>query len=76
MNPLVVLQILNAALALAETGTEVASFLSQISARIQADQAAGVDISAADWSFLDAAAAANVAEAEQLAGHAGSSIAS
>jgi hypothetical protein len=75
VNPTVILQILAAALQLAETGSEVATFLEGVATRIRNDQAAGVDVSAADWSYLDAAAATNVAEAEQLEGKSSSSTA-
>ena len=68
MNHVAILQILQGVLQLAQTGSELASFLEGVSTRIKTDQAAGVDISAADWLFLDAAAAANVAQAEQFAG--------
>lgn len=73
MNPTIVLQILQDALQLAETGSEVASFLQGVATRIKADQEAGIDVSAADWSYLDAAAAANVAQAEMFEGGASSS---
>ena len=76
MNPVAILQILQGVLQLAQTGSELASFLESVSTRIKTDQAAGVDISAADWSFLDAAAAANVAQAEQFAGQPTASTAS
>lgn len=70
MNAVTVLQILSAALQLAETGSEVATFLEGVATRIKNDQAAGVDVSADDWSYLDTAAAANVAEAQQFEGSA------
>ncbi len=64
MNPLLVAQIIQAALALAEAGSEVYTFLSGVQSRITAAQAAGTDLTDADWSFLDQAASENLTKAQ------------
>ncbi len=62
MNPLLLAQILQAAVQLAETGSQVYTFLSTVSAKIQAGQAAGTDLTPADWAYLDSLAAQNLAQ--------------
>ena len=55
-----ILQIFEAALALADTGSQVYDFLTQVTARLSAAQASGGDLTAADWAMIDQAAAANL----------------
>lgn len=64
MNPLLIAQIIQAALALAEAGSQVYAFLTSVQQRISAAQAAGTDLTAADWTFIDQAAATNLALAK------------
>lgn len=68
MSADLILKILQIALALAEAGSEVATFLTQATTRVTAAQAAGTELTDADWDFLDAAATANRAAIEKLAG--------
>jgi len=62
MNAVVLAQILQTALALAESGTEIYNFLSSVTQRVQAAQMAGADLTVADWEFIDQAAAENLAK--------------
>jgi uncharacterized protein involved in propanediol utilization len=64
MNPLLIAQIIQAALALAETGSQVFTFLTTVNEKITAAQASGNDLTAADWIFINQVAASNIAAAK------------
>lgn len=64
MNPVLIAQIIQAALALAQAGTQVYTFLSSVSDRLRAAQAAGTDLTDADWAFIDQIASQNLAQAK------------
>lgn len=68
MSPETILRIIAIALELAEKGSEVATFLQGVNKRVTAAQAAGTELTDADWAFLDAEATANRAAIEKLAG--------
>ncbi len=53
MNIVLILQILQAALAVAGEGTQVFNFLSSVVTRLQTAQAAGTDPTAEDWAYID-----------------------
>ncbi len=53
MNVALILQILNAAVALAGEGSQIYTFLTSVVSRLQAAQAAGTDPTAQDWAYID-----------------------
>jgi hypothetical protein len=65
----VILKIIQIALALVETGSAAATFLQGVTERVTAAQANGTDLTDADWAFLDAEAATNLAAINKLAGN-------
>jgi len=64
MTVAALLQLLNTLLALAQAGTQIFDFLSQIKTRVEAAQASGKDLTADDWAFIDQLAASNLAVAK------------
>lgn len=64
MTVAALLQLLNTLLALAQAGTQIFDFLSQIKTRVEAAQASGKDLTVEDWAFIDQLAANNLAVAK------------
>lgn len=58
------LALINTLLALAQAGTQIYDFLTQLQQRVTAAQASGKDLTADDWAFIDQLAASNLAVAK------------